>query len=182
LLNALAALHGTGVAASTSSYESIATVTGSGNPSTISFSSIPSTYKHLQVRYFIRNTAAAYYLLCRINGISSSTYYYNHWINGDGSTASASSDNSNAGGLLPRASTTASIFAGGVVDFLDYTNTNKYKTVRALGGADRNGSGYIEFQSFLYSYNTNAISSLDFTFNGGTFDTNSSIALYGIKG
>ena len=38
---------------STNSFESIQTVTvGSGGQSSISFSSIPSTYKHLQLRCF----------------------------------------------------------------------------------------------------------------------------------
>ncbi len=43
-----AGLYGTGVPPVTSSYESIATSTATG--SSITFSSIPSTYKHLQVR------------------------------------------------------------------------------------------------------------------------------------
>ena len=49
--NSIAGFLGTGVAASTSSYESIATTTvGAGGSSSISFTSIPSTYTHLQVR------------------------------------------------------------------------------------------------------------------------------------
>ena len=34
-----------------SSFESIATVSGTGSSGTITFSSIPATYKHLQIRY-----------------------------------------------------------------------------------------------------------------------------------
>ena len=166
-----------------SSFESIATVTvGAGGSSSITFSSIPSTYKHLQVRYITRNATAAYYVKCRINGESSATYYYNHQLEGNGSSAAASSDNSNTGGLLPRATTVTNTFTAGIVDFLDYTNTNKYKTVRALGGHDTNGGGYVEFTSFLYSKDTNAITSLDFVFNGGNFEQYSHFALYGVKG
>jgi hypothetical protein len=48
-----------GVAASTNSYESIATVTvGSGGASEVEFTSIPSTYTHLQIRALARNTTA----------------------------------------------------------------------------------------------------------------------------
>ena len=32
-----------------------------------------------------------------------------------------------------------------VADILDYTNTNKYKTIRYIGGYDNNGSGEIQF-------------------------------------
>jgi hypothetical protein len=45
-------------------YESIATVTATGTESTITFSSIPSTYQHLQIRALSRDTFTA------INGVS----------------------------------------------------------------------------------------------------------------
>jgi hypothetical protein len=41
------------------SYESIATTTvGSGGSATVTFSSIPATYKHLQVRTLIRSAGS----------------------------------------------------------------------------------------------------------------------------
>jgi hypothetical protein len=36
---------------------------------------------------------------------------------------------------------TASVYSAGVIDILDYANTNKYKTMRILDGTDANGSG-----------------------------------------
>lgn len=164
-------------------FESIGTITvGSGGSTSISFSSIPQTYKHLQLRYMTRNASGVYYVKCQINGETSATYYYDHWLFGTGAAASSGSDNTNTGGLLPRASATANIFTVGIVDFLDYTNTNKYKTVRALGGHDTNGGGYVELNSFLYSKDTTAISSLNFIFNSGNHEQYSHFALYGIKG
>ena len=68
------------------------------------------------------------------------------------------------------------------MDILDYTNTNKNKTVRVLQGFDENGSGVVAFNSFLYSTNTNAITSLTLTSSGTSFAQYSSFALYGIKG
>ena len=70
------------------------------------------------------------------------------------------------------------IFGTFIVDILDYANTNKYKTMRALDGFDANGSGY----AVLWSGNwrsTSAVSTI--TITGGTFAQYSSFALYGIK-
>jgi hypothetical protein len=172
-----------------SSYESIATVNvGSGGVSSVSFSSIPSTYKHLQIRGIVRsdrvNSVEGFNY--QLNGVSSSSYYY-HRLYGDGSAAAAD----NAGGLgtgnstgqIPASTATANVFGVMVMDILDYQNTNKYKTTRSLLGFDSNGSGTIWFASGLYSANTNAISSISF-YGSSTSNISqySSFALYGIKG
>ena len=75
------------------SYESIATVTvGSGGSSSIDFTSIPSTYTHLQLRMTARCTAQSggnptnVYL--RFNSDSGSNYAW-HQLAGNGSAASA---------------------------------------------------------------------------------------------
>ena len=70
--------------------------------------------------------------------------------------------------------------SSGVVDILDYSDTNKYKTARTLAGIDQNGSGIIMFWSGLWQ-NTNAITRIDFDTNSGNFNQYTSIALYGVK-
>ena len=81
----------------------------------------------------------------------------------------------------PRAGTTANTFGPMILDILDYTNTNKYKTVRSLSGFDSNGAGKVDFFSGFYFLNTNAITQIDITGGGGTFAQYSHFALYGIK-
>jgi len=49
-----------GAAAATSSYESIQSATGTGASGVITFSSIPATYKHLQIRGSNLSTDATY--------------------------------------------------------------------------------------------------------------------------
>ena len=63
-----------------SSYDSIATVTvGSGGSSSIVFSSIPQTYKHLQIRGFVQTTRATYPAdLLKINTINGSAVARSH--------------------------------------------------------------------------------------------------------
>ena len=170
-------------------YESIATVTvGSGGSATVEFTSIPSTYTHLQLRGLGRNTAGSAggsNLELQFN-TDTATNYSSHYFRGSGSTASAGNYTTSSRIYLietiARNGNTAGVFGTFVIDILDYANTNKYKTVRGLGGYDDNGSGYILFGSGNWR-STSAISSLKVILEGGdTFAQYSQWALYGIKG
>jgi hypothetical protein len=165
-------------------YDSIATTTvGAGGVATITFSSIPSTYRHLQLRYISNNTSNAYTIRATLNGDSGANYA-NHNLSGNGSSASAAGYPSETSMGFPRSSegsTFASVFAGGIVDILDYANTSKYKTARGLGGYDTNSSPQvIEFTSSLWM-NTNAVTSIVLSSIVGNFRQYSSFALYGVK-
>ena len=162
-------------------YDSIATSTvGSGGTSSITFSSIPSTYTHLQIRSFVANSTPGNGAYTYFNGDTTGTNYNTHRLVGNGSTASGGRDNTFAYPLYYTGGTTG--FAGNVLDILDYTSTNKYKTMRALGGYDTNGAGYVFLVSALW-LNTAAVTSITITAPGvSTFTEYSSFALYGIKG
>lgn len=162
-----------------SSYESIATVTvGSGGSSTITFSSIPSTYKHLQVRALYLENGSYADIRMQLNSDTGSNYAW-HFLYGDGSSAgaSATSNGTNMDIATGGTSTYPGVF---VADILDYTNTNKYKTVRTLGGADGNGTGYVDLTSGLW-LNTAAVSTISLFVSNQTINQYSSFALYGIK-
>jgi hypothetical protein len=154
-------------------YDSIATVSLSGgSSSSISFTSIPSTYKHLQLRITGLSTAADGVL--NLNGNNAN---YSHLLYGDGATTSSAAyasqgyiDAGNGAGTYP------SVY---VIDILDYADTNKYKTVRDLFGYDFNGSGRVGMNSMGYN-TTSAVTSLSLT--GRTWGQYSSFALYGIRG
>jgi hypothetical protein len=168
------------------SFESIATAVGTGSSGTITFSSIPSTYTHLQIRYLGRNARAVTgdTLRMTFNSDSGSNYAY-HALYGGGTTTEAFGSASLAYapvGYVAGASAAANIMGVGVVDILDYANTSKNKTFRSLHGEDFNGSGDLAIFSGLWM-NTTAISSI--TIVGGTganFTTTTNFALYGIKG
>ena len=169
-------------------FESIATVTvGAGGQAAATFSSIPSTYQHLQIRYIVRGTRAAAdsQFALRYNGFTSN--YTRHRIVGDGSTASANGATAQAFFDLydiPGSTATSNTFGVGVIDVLDYTNTNKLKTFRALRGDDRNGSGSIGLHSTIYTStnSTDAITSIELYSADGNIGQHSHFALYGIKG
>jgi len=182
-----AGLFSAGVAANTNSYESIATTTvGAGGTGTITFSSIPLTYKHLQLRAIARtnNGGGEDYVIFRQNGISGTSYSY-HQITGNGSTVNATGGASNSEtypGHYPGSTSGASIFGTIIIDLLDYADTNKYKTIKSLGGYDNNGAGRLGLYSGLFM-STNAISSFTLSPGAGSLFTQySQFALYGIKG
>jgi hypothetical protein len=159
---------------------------GAGGQAEINFTSIPSTYKHLQIRGIVRVNRATTgtYLRLRFNNDATSTYSY-HGLNGNGSTTGTDAGaNQDFIEVLrfPGATASANIFGAVVIDILDYANASKYKTARLLGGADQNGSGEI----WLHSGNwrdTAAISSIKLLEAvTGDFVQYSQFALYGIKG
>jgi len=164
------------------SYESIATVSVTSNTASVTFSSIPATYTHLQIR--------ATHLFSQADGTGwiefnsdTGNNYSMHRIIGNGSTVSGQSGSGSYpyGWCLVATPTNTNAVGGGIIDILDYTNTNKYTTVRSLSGTDSNGFGYITFNSFAW-LNTNAVTQIKILPSSGTLNQYSSFALYGIKG
>jgi hypothetical protein len=166
-------------------YDALATVTvPSGGVATVSFVGIPAGYKHLQIRGIARSAGSTADSSMTFNSDSSSgSYFANHQIYGEGlgsTIASASPASTKAEPLYtPGSGVTSNVFAGFVVDILDYQNTNKNKTVRSLAGWDANANGYIVFRSCLWM-KTDAISRIDWTV-AGNWAEYSQFALYGVK-
>ena len=172
-----------GGAAAGGDYESIATVTLGSAASSIDFTSIPSTYQHLQIRFMGSMTAGGPDDLRIQFNADTGNNYARHYLVGNGSTANASGTATTSfgvigGNTLP---TAANTFGVAVIDILDYANTNKYKTMRALAGNDANGTGYVGISSTLWQ-NTNAVTSIKLFPSSRTFPQYSTAALYGIKG
>jgi hypothetical protein len=194
MLNSLIGIiASSGAGGVSNSYESIATVTvGGGGSSSVTFSSIPSTYQHLQIRGIARDNVAAYSsdFYMTFNGASSS--FKDHYVEAFG----ASSGDVQAGsygystvievGNMVGATALSNNFGTYVIDILDYANTNKNKTTRSLSGWDNNGNGSAKqagamtVSSGLWM-STSAITSINLRSNG-TLQQYSSFALYGIKG
>jgi hypothetical protein len=168
------------------SYESIQTITLGSNQSTVDFTSIAGTYKHLQLRLITRNNRNSQLdgLYMRFNS-DSGTNYSDHFVRGDGANVDANADVSASYMLLGTVAASnagANVFAGSVIDILDYADTNKYKTVRALLGYDNNGNGYIGLFSGNWRSTTSITSITLGSTNGSGILANSTFALYGIKG
>jgi len=160
----------------------IATAQGNGS-SAIFFNNIPQNFTHLQIRILGRGgtSSTSSNLYHNINAGGST--YSNHQLYGNGSSAGSSYNTALLylffGTAFPAASSTANIMGAFIIDWLDYTNTNKYKTCRVLGGNDQNGSGLVQLSSGLIQ-TTGAITSF-FVDTEGSFTTTTTVQLYGIQ-
>ena len=160
----------------TGAYDSIATVTAGSGATVLSFTSIPSTYTHLQIRLSCGNSAGQNYTMTFNSDTGSN--YATHRLSSSGTAVSAGSATSatsiniagNAG-ILPSSPS--------IIDILDYTSTNKNKTIRAISGWDNNTFGYMDYNSGLWFATPTAITRIDLS---QAWATGSTASLYGIKG
>ena len=172
-------LSGVGVAPATNSYFSIATTTvGSGGASSITFSSIPTTFSHLQIR-FSGLTSAGGNSTIQFNGDSSSNYTY-HYLRGLGSSVQAGGTSSAItqsyiSYLVPSAGNAS------ITDILDYSSVNKNKTIRSLTGYENNSGGIVALLSGVWLNSSSAITSITIACDSGNYSQYSSFALYGVK-
>jgi hypothetical protein len=175
-----------------SDFESIATAVGTGSSATITFSSIPQTYKHLQLRVLARDlgsgTSTGNATFIRLNN-DTGNYYTWHSFNSDGTTIGwegygfgATGGNGYLNAITAAGGNTAGVMGVGIIDILDYTNTSKLKTIAAFTGTDQNGSGRIVPGTSILYDSLSAITRIDIQGSQGSFTTTSVFSLYGIKG
>jgi hypothetical protein len=151
----------------------------------VTFTNIPQTYTHLQIRGIAKSSGVGNQdLKLRINGQTTVYTFHALYGNGGGGTALAAAATSQTYMKLAynfvSASTNTNIFGGIIIDILDYKNTNKLKTFRSLGGVDNNGSGTMSFFSGFHTTTTAAITSIEIAPDADNFATFSNFALYGV--
>jgi hypothetical protein len=157
---------------------------GSGGAATVTFSSIVSTYTDLVVKFSARGDAGAVSRSVYVTFNGSSTSYADRYLQGDGSSASSSS-NSGGGtkfyaGECTASTATSNTFANQEFYVPNYTASN-FKSVPADSVAETNGTTqYMSLIANLWS-NTSAITSITLTLASGSFVQHSTFYLYGIK-
>ncbi len=169
----------------TGAYESIMTTTLGSATNTISLTSIPSTYKHLQLRMFAAKSGSS--------GIADATVYFNNdtsaiytksWtFTFDGGGPYTSRGTSSSGFSLGYFATNGSgVWGSYVMDLIDYSNTNKYKVAQYLNGVEKTSAGTTVVVHGTGSWMSNsAITSIQISC-GDNIVAGSTFALYGIKG
>jgi hypothetical protein len=197
MLNNIAAFMAGGAGGGGGDFESIARATPSAGTTNITFSSIPSTYKHLQLRVLLRGnygSAGSFgdYAFLTFNSDTASNYS-DHCLLGNGSTvdalgaANTTSISRYSINYCFGTSISSSIFGATILDILDYSSTTKNKTVKSLSGVNFNTSStdqVVTLASGLWR-NTDAITSLNIFVDGGAgagVATGTVFSLYGIKG
>ena len=150
---------------------------GPSGAANVEFTSIPSDYTNLQIR-FIARVATLVELRVQLNSDTGNNYaWHEMWTVANAGSSTGHMKLAYYNGFP----STADVFGAGVMDILDYKNTNKYKTLRTLSGYDNNTTGGLQLNSGLWQ-NTNAITSVKIFPQSGNFQQYSHFALYGIKG
>jgi hypothetical protein len=185
-----------GAGAGGAAYELISTQVLTSNTASISFSSIPQTYKHLQIRWAVIATGgnSAFYRM-RLNGATSG--YAHHQLAGTTGTTSIqwySSTSQSSIQVISRVLgnnfdgvPNSTMFSVGFTDVLDYSSTSKNTTVRSLGGGVPPSPGSNPGEITLGSGFWADVSAITEITLGADFSSNSLLAgsrfsLYGIKG
>lgn len=163
------------------SFDSIATQTLSSNTTNITFSSIPSTYKDLHVRYVAKNINSGITdVALTFNGDGAGNYSKSWIFTFDGAGPYESGNDSSIS-LGYTAGNDSGVFGAAMIDIPDYASTNKNKTCTYLTGNEKSSANTTTLIIGAGQWrSTAAISSL--TLSCATFATGSRFELYGIKG
>lgn len=158
-----------------------------GSSGSVSFTSIPQIYKHLQIRAVARTTASQVpdQLFIRANNDTTADRHGWHYLNGNGSSVTSGAGVTNETGvrmqMITGANATTNSFGAVIVDILDYASTSKNKTFRGLGGYTSATGSEIGLSSGFYE-STSAITQLDVFGLFLAMAANTRISLYGIRG
>lgn len=159
-------------------YHPIATYTVSGTTSNdFTFTSIPQTYTDLVIVSNLNNIGSAAVLRGKFNGDNASNYSSTALL-GDGSSASSGRQSNVDAFYLSYAAHINSTKGAGIYHFLNYTNTNTFKTV--LSRSSNASMGVDAIVSLWRS--TAAITSIRILNDRAEYwAAGSTITLYGIK-
>jgi hypothetical protein len=165
------------------SYASIATFAFTNSSSTsVSFTSIPQNYTHLQLRIFARGTggSTAQDILMTLNNDGTSSYWEYHQAFSTGVNSYSNFGTTNTFMYVASVTGTSALannFGSAIVDIHDYASSAKNKSIKSLQGWNNNGSGNVVFRSNMYTGIT-PISTI--TLSMSNFAQYSHIALYGL--
>jgi len=162
-------------------------VTGNNSATSLTFSSIPTTYKALQIRGIYKDTgtggSGSGIFTIQFNSATSG-YSYHQLQGGDGIvTASGSGSTTYMGDYYGANSLNSGYVGASIIDIIDYASTSKYKTMKVFNGYNLNDTTYssVQLASGLYQ-STSAISSIQINVSGiNAFTTATTFTLYGVS-
>ena len=158
--------------------------------STVTFSSIPNTYKSLQIRSIARNTTADTYVTqmgLNLNS-DSGTNYSLHYLYGNGGAVTAGGYGTSFGyayisGTQIDNYALANTYGASIIDIVDYT-LSKNKTIKYISGVNINNTTDSSNQITLGSsvwLNTSAVTTVSITAAQNSFAAGSTFSLYGVS-
>jgi hypothetical protein len=152
----------------TPTYTALATVTLASTAASVTFSSIPATYRDLIL--VIQHSGAGDSFTLRMNGDTGSNYSYVYML-GNGSTTSSIAELKGEVG----ASYTGNI-GNTVIQIMDYSSTDKHKTALSRSNTAANNTRAVAYRWA----STSAVNSAGIVLNSGSFAIGSTFNLFGV--
>jgi hypothetical protein len=149
---------------------------------TVNLTSIPGTYKHLQLILAEVYANADIDLQMRLNNDSTATAYDDSRLFADAGVGAASTgsarDNIRVASLKGASTRVNRMFI--VIDFPRYTDTGQNQMVNSLGRLKADTAGYVGIGASYYGGRTAAITQINLIASGGTFSAGTAY-LYGVS-
>lgn len=156
---------------------------GSGGAATVDFTSIPSTYTDLVLRFSGRSDTGGIYndVKIKFNNDTTSANLWNAIYTIDGSTLNQTSGNTNIYGNVVSPGATSSVFGNVEVYISNYANSSIYKIINIDAVTENNATAAgVTLQGQTWE-STAAINSISLYCSSGNFDVGSTFYLYGIS-
>jgi hypothetical protein len=163
-------------------YVLIEAKTLSSNTTSVTFSSIPDTYKELELRMSTRVTSGSDFanLKLALNGNTTDGDYLGGYSQGSGTSYTAQTTTARHAGVSSTSSNTANVFSVTKIFFPKYANTSWEKNYHLLSVSENNATNScLQIGSFSFA-STSAINSIQIIFTADIL-TNSTFNLYGIS-
>jgi hypothetical protein len=158
-------------------YTPLATVTLGSSASSVTFSSIPATYRDL-VLVFEGSTTGTNDIRFRLNGDTGSNYSA-VFMRGTGGGLAQSGSFTDSVSYLTTSNTVSTDRVISTASIMDYSATDKHKTILIRSGYVTTAGRQVEAQATRWA-NTAAITSLAITTSANLLATGTVVSLYGI--
>jgi hypothetical protein len=159
----------------TQTYRPLANITLGTAASSVTFSSIPATFRDLVV-VLLGEGSTTLEGRIRLNGDTGSNYTYVR-MSGDGSAVSSAAPAAGTSGFLSSvAKATTTVPLQMTINIMDYSATDKHKTIVSRANQSANGS---EGLANRWA-NTAAVTSVAILTSTGNWAVGTRVALYGI--
>jgi hypothetical protein len=163
-------------------FELISAYTATGSVSSITFSSIPSTFTDLCLKVSPKGTSSNVFINCKLafNGVES--FFTQRAIYGNGSSAASYSRSDNLNMFLSTAANnTSNTFANAEIYIPNYASSSVNKSFSIDDVTEYNAAeSYAQLHAGLWS-STAPITSITMTPQSGSFAIYSTAYLYGVK-
>jgi len=170
----LGILQSQAAGAGAAAYEHIQTLTSNGSTTSFAFTSLPTDYKHIQIRASIKIT---YTPRLSINNDSGTNYVWESWYGQHFNNWTNQSSVSKS--WIQMGESPGNDPGDYVIDIYDYNNANKATSVAITWlGINSDWGGYV-----AGAHLTNqAMTSVEIYTSLGSFASGDSVAIYGIRG